>query len=327
VNFKLADSIYHSYVNYKTRMPLNYSKAVLKFFYECRFDESIRDSGLLDSLPVSFLAPYTSRGKAVLFGTSFSDDSMDDLVLKSAPKFGYWITPYLGQLGRLRSKFVKFSKKIITMAPVQGLEADEVIFDFTTITPTAFVNNNNAHTAMTRFKKHLFFPTNFKVRVDWFKTKYVFDPGKSIWSNFQIFTRAASGSYFDSHRKTDDNGNHLLKWVFWVGLIEYAQFATRPPPYDITLSIFNQMALIKQSNFQVPKEFFNAVVKLVPSDSYFNQLRYVYSTYNVTPPSIYQVANKLAFSCSVTGVFVEGPSKSFLIASIMSQFNGLASGN
>jgi len=321
--FKLVNSEYHSYVRKKTRMPEPVNTDFLSFFYENVSGKTLADSDLMNLGPkVTFLSDYTNRDPKSVKGTkSMFDASVigDGIKLLTTVDY-FWITPYLGQSDLLKSQKGIDPAKVLTLAPVQGLEADLVIIDFVTKTPTDFLTNNNMLTAFSRFRKNLVFLTNFKINAGWCSKPFHYNDHLTIWGNYMEFCGCLDGPYFSKVRPKDVNNNHALKWVFWFGLLERVQFLQGGLTYGIGTTIFGQLGTAMLKAVTLSRDFYNALMAVPVAGKYFASLLQIYTKFGYVPFSTYRVGENLVFVCSFTAKSYSAPKIGSLIELVKEHF-------
>jgi len=130
-----------------------------------------------------------------------------------------------------------------TVRPMQGDESERVFVDYVTPVVTPFVTNSSQIVALSRFKATLVFLSIPDVIVNKRRWKFVFDRDKTIWDNYQSFCSSVN-SLKDPLVSIDHNGDHSLKWFFFLKVVELALSMVNQLPYALqTFSPSDNFAL------------------------------------------------------------------------------------
>jgi len=130
-----------------------------------------------------------------------------------------------------------------TVRPIQGDESERVFVDYVTPVVTPFVTNSSQIVALSRFKTTLVFLSIPDVIVNKRRWKFVFDRDKTIWDNYQSFCSSVN-SLKDPLVSIDHNGDHSLKWFFFLKVVELALSMVNQLPYALqTFSPSDNFAL------------------------------------------------------------------------------------
>jgi len=125
------------------------------------------------------------------------------------------ITPYIAQQKKYKLK------KCITIANVQGLAYKSTLIDLVKPVSTGFIDNQKAIVALSRFKEKFTIAYNVPIPFQWFPG-YVFDPSIDMKDDYALFVESHKGSpQLTDVKYIDSNGDFVLKWAYFVGVIEY----------------------------------------------------------------------------------------------------------
>lgn len=262
-NFKLAHSVYHRYIRFVTRTPAAYNKIFLDFFYLNQVNYLLADYEFINNLVhvVGFLdsgmkhpTDVLKTGKTSLQRTSTlrvvkayieTNDATDHLFLSA----------YVQQVILAQGMGIHSN----TIRPAQGTEAEFVFWDFVTPVPTFFVDNHAAIVALSRFKRKLIFPASAMLDNGWLRTKFKYDDSQTVSQNYNHFLQCLNNTL--KINLVDINGDSKLKFIFFIGLLEYALFHGGHLQYE---PLFVQMSKFKG---KVRKKL---DVEYVPSDEVFD---------------------------------------------------------
>jgi len=217
---QLADSPYHRYIRYKTRMPEPYNKLFLDFFYACQCNYTMADVGVAELSRVFSNYPMPQRVLLRDGKSAYSEESLLYFRRNTPKKESIIITPYLAQAERLRKQMAR-SLRITTVRPIQGNEADHVYFDTTTESPTKFLTNHMMVVALSRFKKRMYVVGEYKLPNNWVHRPFVYDPSATISDNYSVFMSVVKTSVWPDG-PYDIDGEHKLKWFFFLDAVRLA---------------------------------------------------------------------------------------------------------
>jgi len=231
----LADSPYHRYIRYKTRMPEPYNKLFLDFFYAGQCNYTMEDVGVVELSRVFLNYPMPPRGLLRDGKSAYSEESLRYFRMSSPKKGSIIVTPYLAQADRLRKQSSKLVR-VTTVRPIQGNEADNVYFDTTTESPTKFLTNHMMVVALSRFKKRMHVVGEYKLPKTWVHRPFIYDPSATISDNYAVFMSVVKTSVWPDG-PYDIDGGHKLKWFFFLDAVRLACGGQLSPlvPYDVDM--------------------------------------------------------------------------------------------
>jgi len=112
-----------------------------------------------------------------------------------------------------------------TFRPSQGMTFANVFIDFVKTTNFLAITNSDARVAFSRHKDYLMFSHMPRYDRSWFSRQFIYDDVGSIRQNYAEFLACINRNY-GFNFCYDHHGDHVVKWRFFVWLLEY-HFAVR----------------------------------------------------------------------------------------------------
>lgn len=257
--FKIVDSRYHQLLSRRVRMKGVYGEFFLKYFYDPRFDELL--SSYYGRFDTVFILKHFSDVQA--FHPSQGDNKKsyqsDFNVTKKVIQVSgcpLVLVPYTAEkvsYDEHKSSSGLFPHRTLTFRPAQGQQANSVFLNFVKPTFSKFLTNTSCLVAMSRHINSLrihFVPdlpkSYFRLLVG-----YEYDDSATISVNFEAFQhhfkyRNLELPEDERSITVDHNGDFILKWWFFLALLERALFNSVCilflPPYNIEFSAFERLS-------------------------------------------------------------------------------------